>query len=90
MAKSQETTEIRDPYSIKTDNGEVVDTYTANPNRTIQIHGHRIKIKDIPITAARLDCGHTVRGIAFSQGNLVYCEKHGDKTLVPSVVVDLM
>jgi len=88
MAKSQ-VQEIRDPYSIKTDNGDVVNTKTANPNRTIQIHGHRLKVRDIPITAALLDCGHTIRGIAFGPGNLVYCDKHDNNALLPATVVEV-
>ena len=92
MAKSQPNTlnEIRDPYSIKTDDGEMVNAKTAAPNRVIRIHGHKIRIKDIPITAARLACGHSIRGIAFSQGNLVYCDKHEENTLLPTTVVEVI
>lgn len=92
MAKSRASTisEIRDPYSILTDNGETVNTRTANPNQTIKIHGHKLKIRDIPITAAQLNCGHNVRGIAFAAGNLVYCDKHGDGNTVPATVVEVL
>jgi hypothetical protein len=91
MAKSQVKTvnEPLDPYSIKTDNGDIVNTQTASPNLTIKIHGHRIKVRDIPITAATLDCEHTVRGIAFAEGNLVYCDKHESGALRPSKVVSV-
>jgi hypothetical protein len=92
MAKSQTNAlnEIRDPYSIKTDDGEMVNAQTASPSRIIRIHGHKIRIKDIPITAARLTCGHNVRGIAFSVGNLVYCDKHEENALLPTTVIEVI
>lgn len=90
MAKSTTTEIVRDPYSIVTDSGESVNTRKANPNRVLKIHGHKIRVRDIPITSATLSCGHAVRGIAFAPGNIVYCDLHGEGNLIQSTVVSVL
>lgn len=80
------TSNIRNPYELKTDNGVIDISKQRNLNKTIKINGHRIRISEIPITGATLSCGHTVRGIAFSLGDLVYCDKHDDKFTEASII----
>lgn len=63
-------------YMIKDDRGFTVDIHTANPEKTLVIQGRRVKVKDIPITVAHLECGHNIRGIAFQKGEVVSCEEH--------------
>jgi hypothetical protein len=90
MARSQAViNEVRDPYSIKSDSGEIVNTKTASPRKTIKIHGHTIRVKDIPITAANLSCGHNIRGIAFAVGDIVHCDNHGEQNTIPANVVEV-
>lgn len=79
-------TTIRDPYTLQTDNGQNVNVQTANPNRVLTIHGHRIKVRDIPITVALMECGHYLRGIAFQTGDLVHCENHDDANFETYIV----
>jgi len=88
MAKT-DNNNIIDPYIVRTDSGERVNVRTANPQRKINIHGHQIRVKDIPVTAATLNCGHTVRGVAFIPGMLVYCDKHGEGNLKSVTVLSV-
>lgn len=80
----------RNPYVIIADNGDEVNVQTSSPNRKLTIHGHEIRVSQIPITVARLSCGHSVRGIAFSEGMLVHCDQHGENTLLPTTVSQVM
>ena len=69
------------PDAIHTDSGQTVRVATANPNQKVRIHGHNIRVGDIPLTAAKLGCGHIIRGIAFQKNDLVFCEEHGQTPL---------
>lgn len=66
----------RYPDSIETSEGNLVRISDLRPDQTIRIGKHRIavKVRDIPITVALLSCGDVVRGIAFNEGNVVFCE----------------
>lgn len=86
MAKT-DNNNITDPYIVRTDSGERVNVRNADPQRQLKIHGHQIRVKDIPVTAARLNCGHTIRGVAFIPGMLVHCDKHGEGNLKSATVV---
>ena len=56
------------------------------PNDTVRVHGRRIKIKDIPLNAATLNCGHIVHGIAFTVGDVVFCEEHEKDDFVAEIL----
>lgn len=79
---------IKNPYLIRTDDGKSVDISKSNPDRVLTIRGHKFKVKDIPIGVARLSCGHTVRGIVFTENDVVYCDQH-DSGLTTSTVVSV-
>jgi len=76
------------PDSLTTSDGKVVRLSLLNPNYTVRIGPKRtpVKVKDIPLTAGLLTCGHIVRGIAFSQGNVIFCEEHGEEEIVEKIV----
>lgn len=64
--------------SIETSDGKWVRISTMNPNATIKIGPRRVRVRvgDIPMNVATLTCGEILRGIAFTEGNVVFCEKH--------------
>jgi hypothetical protein len=66
----------RYPDTIETSEGKLVRLSDLRPDQTIRIGKHHtaIKVKNIPITVALLSCGDVVRGIAFNEGNVVFCE----------------
>jgi len=78
----------RYPDSIETSDGKLVRISDLQPNQTIRIGKHRIavKVKDIPITVALLSCGDVVRGIAFKEGNVVFCETHHENKFVEELL----
>ena len=78
----------RYPDSIETSDGRMVRVSNLRPNQTIKIGKGRvaIKVKDIPMTAALLSCGDIVRGIAFTKGDVVFCEKHHDDVFVEDLL----
>ena len=76
------------PDSIETSEGKIVRLSELNPEKIIHI-GHTrtpIKVKDVPLTAVLLSCGDMVRGIAFSPGDLIFCEKHHDEIIVEEIL----
>jgi len=80
MPQTQET-----PDTIHLDNGRTIKVATANPDLRVRIHGRNIRVGDIPLTAAKLGCGHIIRGIAFQQNDLIFCNEHGTEPLQTAV-----
>lgn len=64
--------------SVETSDGKWVRITMMNPDARIKIGPQRrlVRVGDIPLNAATLTCGEIIRGIAFSVGNVVFCEKH--------------
>jgi hypothetical protein len=81
-------TQQRFPDTLETSDGTLVRLSLLKPEKTIYIGKRRIpiKVKDIPQTSALLTCGVIVRGIAFTQGNVVFCEKHQEDEIVEEIV----
>jgi len=88
MSQMTQIQQRRYPDSIETSDGKTVRLSTLRPNQTIRIGRSRtaVKVKDIPITAALLKCGHIVRGIAFAQGDVVFCEEDHEDMFVEEVL----
>lgn len=82
------TTERRYPDSIETSDGKMVRVTTLNPNHILTIGKNRTKIKvsDIPITVGLTTCGKIIRGIAFTQGNVIFCEDHQKDEFIEEIV----
>jgi hypothetical protein len=76
------------PDSITTDNGKTIRLSQLKKNNKVRIHGHNIKVGDIPLTAAQLNCGHVVRGIALQLNDVVFCDKdeHREDTYVSQII----
>lgn len=82
------TTPRKYPDTLETSDGKFVRLSQLAPEKTLYIGKKRVavKVKDIPLTAALLTCGHIVRGIAFSQGNVIFCEEHSDEEIVEEIL----
>lgn len=76
------------PDTLETSDGTLVRLSLLSPNKTLYIGKRRIavKVKDIPQTSALLTCGAIVRGIAFTEGNVVFCEEHRVDEIVEEIV----
>lgn len=79
---------IRYPDSLETSDGKIVRVASLRPEQVLTIGKSRMKIKvsDIPMTVGLLTCGKTVRGIAFAQGNVVFCEEHHANEFIEEIV----
>lgn len=73
------------PDSIVDDNGKMLRISELPAGYVINLKGHKIKVADIPLVAATLECSHTVRGIALRENDVIFCEV--DAKLVPIVKV---
>lgn len=73
--------------SIETSDGKWVRITSMNPNHIIKIGPRRTKVRvgDIPLNAAVLSCGEIVRGVAFSKGDILFCEKHAVEEVIEQV-----
>lgn len=82
------TTTHRFPDSLETSDGKIVRLSQLNPEKVLHIGKNRVpvKVKNIPLTAALLSCGHIVRGIAFEKNNVVFCEEHSEEEIVEEIV----
>lgn len=80
--------ERRYPDSIETSDGYFVRLSSLRPDQTIRITKKRIPVKasDIPMTAVLTTCGLVVRGIAFEEGDVIFCEQHGVDERVEEVL----
>ena len=88
MAQSQDA-EIRYPDSLRTASGRLVRTSRMNPDTQITLPGaghHQIRVRDIPMNAATLKCGRSIRGIMLRKGDLVFCEVHEKLERVAEVI----
>lgn len=63
--------------------GKKFDLTKMNPNSTITVRGHRIKVKDIPYDVYTLKCGHIGRAFGAETGDIMFCDScHDDKEVV--------
>jgi hypothetical protein len=49
-------------------------------------NGNRVRLTDLPLVVARLNCGHLVREYAISKRDLVFCRDCGTTKTVRSIV----
>jgi hypothetical protein len=87
-SKGVDPEEIKYADSIRTDNGRMVRLSQIRPDTVLRIGGHELKAELIAakMVGALLACGDTVRGIAISQGDVIFCEKHGEDEFVADIV----
>ena len=74
------------PDEITTDSGKTVRVTTLNPEYKLKIHGRTIRVADIPMVAARLNCGCHVRGIALVKRDIFFCDLHHVDTYVAEIL----
>ncbi len=72
--------------SIHTQNRGLVRLTELKPEEKLKIGGRWVTVADIPLTAAILECGHAVRGIALQEGDIIFCETDHDTSSVASIV----
>lgn len=60
--------------SIHTKNKGLVRLTELKSDERLLIGSRWVTVGDIPLTAAFLECGHTVRGIALQEGDHIFCE----------------
>lgn len=65
---------VRYADSLVTEDRGIVRLRDLRPSDEVVFHGHTLKVRDIPITYATLDCSHGSSGIALSEGDVVFCE----------------
>ncbi len=83
---AQPNDDYKYPDELTVNGGRVVRLSKISDDTILKIGKHKIRAGDIPTVAARLSCGDTIRGIAFQQGNVVFCEKHHDNVFVAEVI----
>lgn len=67
--------EQRHSDSVTTRNRGVVRLTEINPEARLHIGNRWVRAGDIPLTTSTLDCGHIVRGVAISTGDVIFCDK---------------
>jgi hypothetical protein len=70
-----DTNERRFPDQVLTDNKGLVRITLMNPEAVLIVQGHKVIVRDIPLSFYTLNCGHTGRGIALSQNDVVFCSE---------------
>lgn len=78
--------EKRYPDELTLDSGKVVRVTTLPADFILKIHGRKIKVADIPMVAARLNCGCLIRGIALAKRDIFFCDLHHMDTSVAEIL----
>lgn len=79
-------TEKKYPDEITLDSGKVVRISKLPNEYVLKIQGHKIKVADIPMVAARLNCGCLIRGIALAKRDIFFCDLHHQDTFVAEIL----
>lgn len=74
------------PDEITLDSGKTVRVTNLPANFILKIHGRKIKVADIPMVAARLNCGCLIRGIAIAKRDIFFCDLHHMDTFVAEIL----
>lgn len=76
----------RDPDGIWTDNLGYVKALSLSPDTELVVRGKTLKAKDVPYVAYTLSCGHSGRGIAITNRDVLFCVTCSENSFVVRVV----
>jgi len=85
MARKETQTATVYSDSVHTKNRGLVRLTELRPDEKLLIGSRWVKAGDIPLTAAFLSCGHSIRGIALQEKDVIFCETCHQDVFVATV-----
>lgn len=85
MTRKTEAEKPKYSDSVHTKNRGLVRLTELAPNTRLLIGNRWVLAGDIPLTAAFLQCGHPIRGIALQVNDVIFCDTCHVETFVATV-----